>query len=49
MFDLIHVERTTAFFRRTSTPPFHPLDDAWWLQAYNKARFPIESPSPLDP
>ena len=44
MFELVHVERTTAFFRRTDAPALSPTADGWWLQQYNKARFPIPSP-----
>jgi hypothetical protein len=35
MFSLLEVVRTTAFFRRTEAPAFHPLGDGWWLQPYN--------------
>jgi hypothetical protein len=44
MFDLVHIERTTSFFVRTSAPTFWPLGDAWQLQAFNKARFPAYPP-----
>ena len=43
MFELLHVERTTAFFRRTDAPTFSPLGDGWELQAYNRRRFPIDA------
>jgi len=43
MFELLHVERTTAFFRRTEAPTFSPLGDGWELQAYNRRRFPIDA------
>ena len=43
MFELLHVERTTAFFRRTDAPTFSPLGDGWELQAYNQRRFPIDA------
>jgi hypothetical protein len=51
MFNLVHVERTTAFFVRTAAPPFFPLGDGWELQAFNKARFPItpREPVPQEP
>jgi hypothetical protein len=42
MFDLVHVERTTAFFRRTEAPVFSPLGDGWELQTYNQRRFPVD-------
>jgi hypothetical protein len=41
MFDFLGVASTTAFFRRNSTPLFNPLSDGWWLQSYNKRRFPM--------
>jgi hypothetical protein len=43
MFTLVHIERTTAFFVRTSAPTFYPLGDGWELQAFNKARFPVDA------
>jgi hypothetical protein len=48
MFDRLEVVRTTAFFRRNSTPLFDPLQDGWWLQRYNKVRFPVQYP-PIEP
>lgn len=48
MFDFLEVVQTTAFLRRNHTPLFHPLQDGWWLQAYNKTRFPI-GPAPARP
>jgi Methyltransferase domain len=42
MFRLLEVVDNTAFFVRTSTPTFDPYGDGWWLQQYNKRRFPIE-------
>lgn len=42
MFELVHIERTTSFFRRTTAPAFGPLGDGWWLQQYNSRRFPID-------
>jgi hypothetical protein len=41
MFRLIEVVDTTAFFKRTSAPTFDPFLDGWWLQLYNKKRFPV--------
>ena len=43
MFDFLGVASTTAFFRRNSSPAFHPLGDGWWLQNYNKNRFPVQA------
>lgn len=40
MFDLLEVIGTTAIFRRTEAPLFDPYCDGWWLQGYNKRRFP---------
>jgi hypothetical protein len=42
MFRVLEVVDTTAFFMRTSAPAFDPLGDGWWLQRYNKRRFPVE-------
>jgi Methyltransferase domain len=44
MFELVHIERTTSFFVRTSVPAFYPLGDGWEHQAFNKARFPAYPP-----
>jgi hypothetical protein len=41
MFKLIEVVETTAFFRRTGEQLFDPLGDGWWLQEYNRKRFPV--------
>lgn len=41
MFELREVVQTTAFFTRTSAPVFDPLADGWWLQKFNKRRFPM--------
>jgi predicted O-methyltransferase YrrM len=41
MFRLAHIERTTAFFIRTTAPVFSPLGDGWEFQAFNIARFPV--------
>ena len=40
MFRLDAVVQTTAFFIRTAAPLFDPFADGWWLQHYNKRRFP---------
>lgn len=40
MFALLEVVGTTAIFRRTAAPLFDPFADGWWLQGYNKKRFP---------
>ena len=40
MFDLLEVVGTTGIFRRTDAPLFDPFCDGWWLQGYNKKRFP---------
>lgn len=42
MFELLEVVEKTAFFRRSNVPTFDPLLDGWWLQNYNKARFPVD-------
>jgi len=42
MFEHVHVERTTSFFRRTEAPVFSPFGDGWQLQSYNKTRFPVD-------
>ena len=44
MFRLQQVVDTTAFFVRTEAPLFDPLADGWWLQTYNKKRFPTGLP-----
>ena len=31
----------TAFFERTNAPTFSTTGDGWWLQPFNKSRFPI--------
>jgi hypothetical protein len=41
MYRLEEVVHTTAFFVRTSAPLFDPEADGWWLQRYNKRRFPV--------
>lgn len=40
MFDYKGVVGTTAFFVRNDAPLFAPCEDGWWLQNYNKARYP---------
>jgi len=42
MFELLEVVGTTAFFKRTTAELFDPLGDGWWLQEYNRRRFPIQ-------
>lgn len=42
MFRLTGVIDKTAFFRRTGAPTFDPYHDGWWLQKYNKSRFPVQ-------
>jgi hypothetical protein len=41
MFELVEVVETTAFFKRTREELFDPLGDGWWLQEYNRKRFPV--------
>ncbi|WP_062291799.1 glycosyltransferase [Nostoc piscinale] len=41
MFRLIDIVGKTAFFRRTNKPVFSPIEDNWFLQNFNKLRFPI--------
>jgi len=43
MFDFLGVASTTAFFRRNSATLFNPLGDGWWLQNYNRKRFPVRT------
>jgi predicted O-methyltransferase YrrM len=40
MFELLEVVDDTAFFKRTSAPVHDPFADGWWLQNYNKKRWP---------
>lgn len=40
MFDYKGTVGTTAFFVRNAAPLFAPYEDGWWLQNYNKKRFP---------
>jgi hypothetical protein len=42
MFELLEVVQQTAFFRRTAEELFSPIEDGWWLQNYNKVRFPVK-------
>jgi hypothetical protein len=44
MFELIEVVSNTAFFRRTDAPTFPTDGDHWWLQKYNKSRYPLAPP-----
>jgi predicted O-methyltransferase YrrM len=48
MFEHVALVRTTAVFRRTAEPTFNPLGDGWWLQRFNKARFPVELERPSE-
>jgi len=41
MFALNAVVANTAMFLRTDEATFHPLQDQWWLQEFNKKRFPV--------
>jgi hypothetical protein len=41
MFRLVEIVGKTAFFERTNAPTFSPVEDGWWLQPYNVARFPV--------
>jgi methyltransferase family protein len=41
MFELVEVVETTAFFKRTREQLFDPFGDGWWLQEYNRKRFPV--------
>lgn len=42
MFELDRVVGTTAFFVRTDAATFDPLGAGWYLQNYNRERFPVE-------
>jgi len=39
MFEQIHVEGNTAFFRRTTAETFNPEGDGWTLQRFNVNRY----------
>jgi len=41
MFALNSVVENTAVFLRTDTETLNPLHDGWWLQEFNKKRFPV--------
>ena len=41
MFRHVETVHSTAFLVRTAAPVFNPLDDGWWLQNYNKKRYPV--------
>lgn len=43
MFTLLDIVDYTAFFTRTDSPLFDPYGDGWWMQQFNKSRYPIES------
>jgi hypothetical protein len=40
MYELLEVEHTTAFLRRTAAPTFDRYGDAWSRQRYNQVRLP---------
>lgn len=41
MFRLVEVVDNTAFFVRSDRDLFDPHGDGWWLQEFNKRRFPV--------
>jgi hypothetical protein len=41
MYRLVETVHTTAFFARTSASLFDPTADGWWLQNYNRTRYPV--------
>lgn len=43
MFTLLEIVGKTAFFRRTNKPLFSPIEDNWFLQNFNRIRFPIRA------
>ncbi|MDT9339350.1 glycosyltransferase [Trichodesmium erythraeum 21-75] len=43
MFELVEIVGKTAFFQRTNAPILNPVGDDWFLQNYNKSRFPIRN------
>ncbi|HEV7670404.1 MAG TPA: class I SAM-dependent methyltransferase [Thermoanaerobaculia bacterium] len=50
MFRHLETVHTTALFARTKAPCFEPCGDGWWLQNYNRSRYPITDPAiPLSP
>jgi hypothetical protein len=49
MFRHVETVHHTAFLSRTEAPVFDQLGDGWWLQAYNKKRYPVVAGlSPVD-
>jgi methyltransferase family protein len=48
MFHLVEVVENTAFFVRTDAPVFSPVGDGWWLQGFNKKRFPVGAKTSLE-
>ncbi len=44
MFEHLETVHTTAIFSRTKQALFEPLGDGWWLQGYNRKRYPIVDP-----
>jgi hypothetical protein len=47
MFRLLEIVDNAAFFRRTEVPLFDPEGDGWWLQEFNKKRFPVGAKASL--
>jgi hypothetical protein len=47
MFRVLEVVDQTAFFVRTEVPLFSPFGDGWWMQGYNKKRFPVGAKASL--
>lgn len=40
MYDIFKIVNTTAILKRTSCDVFDPYADGWWLQEYNRRRYP---------
>ena len=47
MFEQIHVEGNTAFFRRTTAETFDPEADGWFIQRFNTNRYKPDAPPTL--
>lgn len=45
MFRHLETVHTTAIFARTKAPCFEPWGDGWWLQNYNRSRYPVSHPT----
>ena len=43
MFAFVRKVENIAIFRRTESPTFDPLGEAWEIQGYNRRRFPLLS------